>query len=181
MKKYLLNTFGVLALAIASISVQLEALPYIQLASGKDQLATASTENTPMVVVMSNNDGISEMGWNASKNEITVQKDGVYFVMAVAQVGAKETATGITKGGHINFWFELNGAPMTDGDNWIFASPTARAKTIVNQTVMAFKAGDVLRCRFSSSTAQFGLLAYPATDAMGAAPGVTFTMYKVGE
>ena len=180
LQKYAIKLLSVVVLTSACLCAQLAAGPYLQLSSSKDQLATPSTESMPMVIVMDNQDGGSGIGWNAQRNEITVKEDGVYFLMAVGQIGMRETATKLTKGSQIFLWFEINGIPVRDGSSSMQSTPIAHSKTIVNQMVSALKSGDTIRYKFTSSAAQFGLLSYPATDVMPASPGMTFTMYKVG-
>lgn len=181
LKKMIRQILFVIPVSMVSLGASLQAAPYIQLASTKDQLVSAGSENQPMVVMMDSQDGMAGIGWDPSKNEITVQEDGLYFVMAVAQIGKRDMPTAPTQAGEIFFWYEVNGAPVQDGGNWIVSSPASPAKTIVDQMATPLKAGDKLVCKFTSSTAQYGLIAYSATNMRANAPGITFTMYKIGE
>lgn len=153
---------------------------YAQLSSKEDQVASPDSINTPTVVIMENQDAISNMGWDPKTNELIIKKDGVYFIAAVAQAGSRESAKNIIKGGDIYLWAELNKKTIPNSNTWTFAAPTARAKSLVNQMVIPLKAGDRLRTVYSSSSPSMGLITFPATEKWPASPGITLTVFKIG-
>jgi hypothetical protein len=154
---------------------------YLQISNSEDQLTTMDNLNKGIVVILDKPDGISGISWDPKTNEAGINQDGVYFIMAVAQMGARESASDIVKGGDAYLWFELNKKPIANGSNWIFVSPTAKAHTIVDQLAMAFKAGDKIRIKLASSSPSVGLITFPATELWPASSGISLTIYKIGD
>lgn len=152
---------------------------YIQLSGTKDQVATEETYNHPTTVVMNNIESKSGFNYDSDKNEIKILQDGVYFIMASFQSGAREITGNIIKGADLYFWFEKNGNPIPNSSAWVFASPNARSKYITDQLLQPLKAGDLLTVKFSSSSPGMGIIAFPATEYRPASTGVAFSMYKI--
>lgn len=162
-----------------AIGTHVFASPYLQISSSGDQTTTMDTLNRGIVVAMDKPDEISGLEWDTKSHGVTVKEDGVYFIMSVAQMGARESATDIVKGGDVYFWFVLNDKPIPNSSDWIFVSPTAKAHTIVGQMVISLKAGDKIYMKFASSAPSVGLISFPATELWPASPGVSLTMYKI--
>jgi len=152
---------------------------YVQLSSRQDQLATIDEINKGIVVILENMDGIEGMGFDTKTNEVSIQEEGVYFCMAVAQVGAREYVGGIVKGGDVYFWLERNRKAIENSGSWVFASPTSRSHTIVDQLILSCKKGDLIRCKFATSSPSMGLITFAATEKWPAAPGITLSIYKM--
>ena len=169
------NTFSVQGYAQISPNGTI----YAQLESTGDQLATADNVNQGIPIQMQTIDGIAGMEWDSANNKLQVKEDGVYFIMAVAQVGARESAADIVKGGDIYFWFELNGKPFPNSGSWVFASPKSRSKTLTEQMVMSLKQNDTLRFMFSASGPSMGLLSAPAEKNQPSAGGMSLTLFKI--
>lgn len=153
--------------------------PYAQLASRVDQLVQMDSINTGVVVAIDTVSAIDGLNFDKNTNEIEVQQEGVYFIMAVAQVGAREYVRDIVKGGDMYFWIECNQQPVADSGSWIFVSPTARSHTIVDQIIQPCKKGDRIRFKFSASAPSLGLITFNATEKWPRAPGITVSMYKI--
>lgn len=175
--------FPILTFITLFISLQAHAAPpvYVQISNSEDQLTTIDTLNRGLVVIMDKPDSISGFDWDPKSNELTAKEDGVYFIMAVAQMGARESSSDIVKGGDVYLWFDINNKPISNSGNWIFVSPTAKAHTIVDQMAISLKAGDKFRIKFSSSSPSVGLISFPATELWPASPGITLTIYKIGD
>jgi hypothetical protein len=174
----LMYVFGALIFTFVTNDVS-AAVVYAQFSNRQDQLSTMDNINQGIIAIMENVDGIQGMGFDAKKNEILVKEDGVYFLMVVAQIGARETASGIVKGGDIYFWPELNDKAIDNSGSWVFASPTARAHTIVENTILPLKKGDRIRFKFSSSSPSMGLITFDATEKWPASPGLAISIYAL--
>ena len=151
-----------------------------QLSSSEDQVTTEETIDSPLVIKMQHINSINNMGWDTHTNQLTIKEDGYYFIMAVAQVGARETASNILRGGNIYIWFVLNEKEVPDSGAWTFASPSSRAKMIVEQQALHLRAGDVMMFKFSTSAPGMGLLTFPATQYWPESAGIELTIYKIG-
>ena len=167
-----------LALITAS-SAFAETGAYAQLVSTADQLATPDTVNQPTPIEIGKIDAISNLAWDSKNNTLLIKQAGVYVIMSSLQAGAREEATNIVKGGDIFYWLELNGNMIPNTGNWVFASPTARSKTIVNVWLTLFKAGDRIRFIFSSSAPSMGILTIPTSKNVPSAPGVSITVFML--
>jgi hypothetical protein len=154
---------------------------YAQLASNADQLATPDTVNQPTAINLQVVDSISGMQWQSNERKLLIQQTGIYVISSDVQVGARESATNIIKGGDIYYWLELNGTPIPDTGNWVFASPESRSKGISMFWITPLKEGDVLRFMFSSSAASMGLITIPAKDNIPNSPGLSLMIYKVND
>lgn len=153
---------------------------YAQLSSSTDQVTTLDNLNSGIIGKMENIDGINGIGWDQATNEITVKEDGVYFIMAVAQIGARESAK-VVKGGDIYFWLECNNQFVPKSGNWTFAGPDSRAHSLTNQAIIPLKSGDKIRVMFASSAPEMGMITFKRTEKWPAAPGISFSMWKIGD
>lgn len=170
-----------LSLALCCVSTSLSAdTSYLQLASRTSQVATAENVNRPLPANLDTLDG--KLGysihWDRNlANTVTINEDGVYFVMSVAQVGAMQGVP--YKGADITYWTTLNGAAIADTGSWVYSDATARAKTIVCQTMVLAKKGDAIGFMFSSSSENGGLIARPATSYAPNASSLSVSIFKV--
>ncbi len=173
---HILNTL--IFMSLGGISTHSLAAPaYAQLSSSLDQVATGDTVNTGMVVALQNQDAISGIGWDPKKNELTIKEDGIYFLMATAEVGADQT-TQFAKAGKIYLWYEVNKKPIPNSGNWVDAVPSERSKTITDQMVLPLKAGDVLVVKYMSTSQSLGLITSTGNEPIPASPGLTFSIFK---
>jgi hypothetical protein len=169
-----------LLMSLLSLHANAVATPvYAQLSSSHDQLTTVDTLNQGIVCILENYSSIDGMSFDPKKNEISVQEDGVYFIMVVGQMGAREYAKEIVKGGDIYFWMEMNDKPIENSGSWVFASPTARAHTIVDNVIISCKKGDRILSKFSTSSPSMGLITFDATEKWPASPGLTLSIFKL--
>jgi hypothetical protein len=178
-KKWMVLKSVLVAVLFTFISDVSAAVVYAQLSNRQDQLSTMDNINQGIIVTMENVDGNQGMGFDAKKNEIIVQEDGVYYLSVVAQMGARESASGIVKGGDIYFWPELNGKAIENSGSWVFASPTARAHTIVENVILSLKKGDRIRFKFAASSPSMGLITFDATEKWPASPGLGVSIYQL--
>lgn len=179
-KQFYISIFSLLTLLEILNANDAAAAPvYAQVASNQDQLVTLDTINQGIVATIQKATNVVGLNFDQQKNELVVQEDGAYFLMAVAQMGAREQADNIVKGGDIYFWIEVNGKAIEDSGSWIFASPSARAHTIVDNLIQTFKAGDRIRFKFSANSPSMGLITFEATEKWPASPGLTVSVYKI--
>lgn len=172
----------VVCIALSTVtSLYAGPLVYMELTSDQSQTTTMDNLNQPVVIALNPPDEISGLSVDLKSNEVVVHEDGVYFMVATVQMGVRESASDIVKGGDVYFWFERNKVPILNSTNWIFVKPSSRSNTITNQLAVSFKAGDRITLKFTSSTPSVGLISFPATERWPAAPGLSFTMYKLGE
>jgi hypothetical protein len=153
---------------------------YAQLASNQDQ--TVDAINKDIVVQLQNVDVIESMDWNKDENKLIVKEDGLYFIMAVAQVGARESGAKVPDtGGDLYLWFAKNNVPINNSSNWIHVSPQSKSNTIVDQYALPLSKGDSLQFMFSTNTTSVGLVAFRGTEQRPNSPGLTVSVFKLGE
>lgn len=171
--------FGLLTIWLFNAKALASPAVYAQISSNQDQLTTADNINRGIVAQIQKVGSVAGINFDSKKNEIIVQEDGVYFLMAVAQMGAREEAGNIVKGGDIYFWVDLNDKAIEESGSWIFASPSARAHTIVEQMIQPLKKGDRIRFKFAANSPSMGLITFDSTEKWPSSPGISVSMYKV--
>jgi len=156
------------------------ATPYAQLASNQTQLA--DTINQGIVATLQNVDNLEEIDWDKEENKLIIKEDGVYFVMAVAQVGAREYGSALSdNGGDLSFWFALNDKVIANTGTWHHVSPQSKSNTIVDQYALPLKKGDALSFMFSASTTSIGMVTFRGTETRPSSPGLSVSVFKMGE
>ena len=161
-KKHITSAVAVLAIGFSLFAVStncLAAPSYIQLAGNDSMAVSGKMVNTAQPANLSMQDARlgTALSWDKqSPNIITVHEDGPYFLMTVAQVGAKEGVQ--YQGADVRIWNTLNGKVIPDSGSWVYASEKARAKTIVSQLLLNLKKGDQIGFLYSSSGENGGLV-----------------------
>jgi len=150
---------------------------YAQLSDSTDQ--TPPTTN-PAVVKFDTQDAINGIGHDLKKPEdIVIDEDGVYFILAAGQVGRKSGS--LLR--FIDLWLRVNGKDLPN--------TTARASApaslfvgdtyvLVVQSVMPLKKDDVLNIMLSVNAKNEGLgliVTKPENEPL--IPSIIFTMYKI--
>lgn len=169
----------VFLLIIISPATLAENAVFALLTSSADQLVSPDTVNLPIPVKLQNIDKIQGLQWDPQQNRMLIQQTGTYLIMSGIQVGARQSASNIVKGGDIFYWIALNGTMIQNTGSWIFASPQSRSKTIANLWVTDLKQGDYLQFMFSSSAPSMGLISISGSAKIPNSPGVTLTMIKL--
>ncbi|CAL7964026.1 hypothetical protein GAMM_60163 [Gammaproteobacteria bacterium] len=184
-KKGIYSLIGDFVIVLALCGMNTSALARhssIQLSSNVTQLATSETVNKPLEGKLSSLDDKfgTALSWNKIyPNTITVNEDGRYFIMTVAQVGAEEPIP--FRGADIMFWYTMNKKALASSGSWTFISATTRTETIVDQIIVNCKKGDKIGLVYLSSGVNAGLLANVANSDTGY-PGSTslsVSMFKI--
>ena len=149
-------------------------IEYAQIISTVDQRPD-TTE--PVPVFMDQNDQISGLEHSIEHPaDIRVIESGVYVVIAAPQVGR-------TKGngsGHVDFWFRKNNQDLPNSTVRSTVSSDIDKDVIVNQTMSAFKAGDVIKVMMAVDKPGEGLgIEAIKTDGRPLIPSIIFSMHKI--
>jgi hypothetical protein len=137
-------------------------IEYAQIISTVDQRPDTTD---PVPVNMDQNDGISGIEHSIDRPaDIGIAESGVYVVIAAPQVG-RISGNGPS---HVDFWLRKNGKDLPDKD------------VVVNQTMSAFKAGDVLNVMMAVDKAGEGLgIEAIQTDGRPLIPSIIYSMHKI--
>ena len=165
-----LTVLGML-LSFSSMSLHAETVIFTQLSSSHNQPATADTN----LAVLETVDGIENIG--ASPTNITVNKPGLYFLLAVGQAGSTNSAM-IDGGQYVDIWLIRNGMPVPNSTSRITVGQFSTG-TVITQNILALNQNDTLSVGFAASAPSFGLIATPRKGSIPAIPSIIFTIYKV--
>ncbi|HBI45920.1 MAG TPA: hypothetical protein DDY78_24150 [Planctomycetales bacterium] len=146
------------------------------------QLSSMTTqrpkEGAPLIVQMENNDALSGLTHDpkAKPDEITVDADGVYFVVAAIQVG-KETGDAED---YLDVWLKQNGKDVDNSGCRQAVQDPKFTTVLVSQGIAECKKGDVLNVAISASAPGKGL-GIVATSPKGEAtiPSIILSLYKI--
>ena len=150
---------------------------YAQLSDSTDQTPPSTG---PTTVKFDTQDAIAGIGHDLKKPEdIVVEEDGVYFVLAAGQVGRKSGS--LLR--FIDLWLCVNGKALPNST--VRASAPASlfvgdTFVLVVQAIMPLKKGDVLNVRQSVNAKNEGLgliVTKPENEPL--IPSIIFTMYKI--
>ena len=149
-------------------------IEYAQIVSTLDQRPD-TTE--PVPVFMDQNDEISGIEHSIeSPADITVTESGVYVLIAAPQVG-RSSGDGT---GHVDFWLRKNGKDIPNSNVRVAIRTNDDKDVIVNQTMSAFRAGDVLNVMMAIDTAGEGLgIEAIKTPGRPLIPSIIFSMHKI--
>ena len=149
-------------------------IEYAQIISTIDQRPD-TTE--PVPVMMDQNDGISGIEHsNDHPADIRISESGVYVVIAAPQVGRK-SGNGPS---HVDFWLRKNGNDMPNSNVRCTIKDDGDKDVVVNQTMSAFKAGDVLNVMMAVNKAGEGLgIEAIQTDGRPLIPSIIYSMHKI--
>lgn len=147
---------------------------YAQLSS----MTTQRPKDGALIVQMENNDSLSGLTHDpkAKPGEITVDADGVYFVVAAIQVG-KETGDAED---YLDVWIKQNGKDVDNSGCRQAVQDPKFTTVLVSQGIAECKKGDVLNVAISASAPGKGL-GIVATSPKGEAtiPSIILSMYKI--
>ncbi len=155
-------------------NVRLMTIEFAQIISTIDQRPD-TTE--PVPVFMDQNDAISGIEHsNDHPADIKIVESGTYVVIAAPQVGR---TSGNGKGS-IDFWLRKNRADIPNSNVRCTIKADTEKDVIVNQTMMPFKAGDVLNVMMAvEKTGEgFGIEAIK-TEGRPLIPSIIFSMHKI--
>ena len=147
---------------------------YAQLISTQDQRPDTTD---PISVSMDQNDGISGIEHSVEHpDDIRILKSGVYVLIAAPQIGRK-SGNGPS---HVDFWLRRNGQDMPNSTVRCSVTSDGDKDVIVNQTMSAFKAGDVVNVMMSVSKTGEGLgIEAIKTAGRPLIPSIIFSMHKI--
>lgn len=148
-----------------------ESVVFTQLSSSHSQPATASINLASLETV----DGIENIG--STPTNITVSKPGFYFLLAVGQAGAINSAM-IDGSQYVDIWLIRNGVPVPNSTARITVGQFTTG-TVITQNIMPLNQNDRLSVGFAASAPTFGLIATPSRGKVPAIPSIIFTLYKV--
>lgn len=143
---------------------------YMQLESVLSQPANAATNTIAFDKV----DGALKMG--LAKQNVTVGADGVYFIMATAQIGALKSDAKLN--GYVDLWLNQNGVPIPGTNSRITIIDNSTGP-LITQFIAKVKAGDKISVGFSASNPGLGLVAIPASNGEEAIPSASFSIYTL--
>ena len=149
-------------------------IEYAQIISTLDQRPDTTD---PVPVFMDQNDEISGIEHsNEHPADIRITESGVYVLIAAPQVG-KTSGNG---SGHIDFWLRKNDKDIPNSNVRCSVSSDGDKDVIVNQTMSAFKAGDIVNVMMAiDKTGEgLGIEAIKSTD-RPLIPSIIFSMHKI--
>ncbi len=147
---------------------------YAQIISTIDQRPD-TTE--PMPVFMDQNNEISGINHSVDHPaDIRISESGVYVLIAAPQVGRK-SGNGPS---HIDFWLRKNQKDIPNSNIRCTISNNDDKDVVVNQTMSAFKVGDIINVMMAvEKTGEgLGIEAIKSTD-RPLIPSIIFSMHKI--
>ena len=149
-------------------------IEYAQIISTIDQRPD-TTE--PVPVFMDQNDGISGIEHsNDHPADIRISESGVYVVIAAPQVG-RVSGNGPS---HVDFWLRKNGNDMPNSNVRCTIKDDNDKDVVVNQTMSAFRAGDVLNVMMAVDKTGEGLgIEAIQTAGRPLIPSIIYSMHKI--
>jgi len=131
----------------------------------------------PVPVFMDQNDAISGIE-HTSENpaDIRILESGTYVVIAAPQVGR----TSGNEARSVDFWLRKNGTDIANSNVRCTITNGNDKDVIVNQTMMPFKAGDVLNVMMAVEKTGEGLgIEAIKTSDRPLIPSIIFSMHKI--
>ncbi len=147
---------------------------YAQLISTQDQRPNSTD---PVPVFMDQNDEISGIEHNTDHPaDIRIVESGIYVLIAAPQIG-RTSGNGPS---HIDFWLRKNNQDIANSNVRGTIADDSHKDVIINQTMSAFKAGDVVNVMMAVSKAGegIGIEAIKSTD-RPLIPSIIFSMHKI--
>ena len=147
---------------------------YAQIISTLDQRPDTTD---PVPVFMDQNDGISGINHSIEHPaDIGIVESGVYVLIASPQVG-RTSGNGSS---HVDFWLRKNNEDIPNSNVRCSVSSDGDKDVIVNQTMSAFKAGDVVNVMMAVGKAGEGLgIEAIKTEGRPLIPSIIFSMHKI--
>ncbi len=131
----------------------------------------------PVPVFMDQNDEISGIEHNTDHPaDIRIVESGIYVLIAAPQIG-RTSGSGPS---HIDFWLRKNNQDIANSNVRGTITDDSHKDVIINQTMSAFKAGDVVNVMMAVSKAGegIGIEAINSTD-RPLIPSIIFSMHKI--
>jgi hypothetical protein len=147
---------------------------YAQIISTLDQRPDTTQ---PVPVFMDQNDEISGITHSSEHPaDIQIAESGVYVLIAAPQVG-RTSGNGSS---HIDFWLRKNQKDIPNSNVRCTVTNNADKDVVINQTMSAFKAGDIVNVMMAVDKAGEGL----GIEAIKSAdrpliPSIIFSMHKI--
>ena len=154
--------------------MRLMPIEYAQIISTLDQ--RPDTTN-PVPVYMDHDDEISGIGHSTDHPaDIQITESGVYVLIAAPQVG-RTSGNGPS---HVDFWLRKNSQDIPNSNVRCTITNDNDTDVIVNQTMSAFKKGDVVNVMMAIEKAGegLGIEAIKSTD-RPLIPSIIFSMHKI--
>ena len=154
--------------------MNLMTVEHAQLISTLDQRPNTTD---PVFVTMDQNDEISGIEHSSDHPaDIRIVESGVYVLIAAPQIG-RTSGNGPS---HIDFWLRKNGTDIPNSNVRGTITDDSHKDVIINQTMSAFKAGDVVNVMMAVSKAGegIGIEAIKSTD-RPLIPSIIFSMHKI--
>ncbi len=149
-------------------------IEYAQIISTKDQRPDTIE---PTKIEMDQNDQISGIFHSIDcPADIQIEESGVYVVIAAPQVGR----TSCNGPSHVDFWLRKNNQDVANSTVRCTISGDSDKDVIVNQTMSAFKTGDVLNVMMAvGKTGEgLGIEAIASTD-RPLIPSIILSLHKI--
>lgn len=149
-------------------------IEYAQIISTIDQRPNTTD---PVPVFMDQNDEISGIQHSIDRPaDIEIAESGVYVVIAAPQVG-RVSGNGPA---NVDFWLRKNGQDIPNSNVRCRINNDDDKDVIVNQTMSAFKAGDVLNLMMAVEKTGEGLgIEAIKTPGRPLIPSIIFSMHKI--
>jgi hypothetical protein len=147
---------------------------YAQIISTLDQRPD-TTE--PVPVYMDQNDGISGITHSIDHPaDVKITESGVYVLIAAPQVG-RTSGNGPS---NVDFWLRKNKQDIPNSNVRCTVTSDGHKDVVVNQTMSAFKAGDVVNVMMAVEKAGegLGIEAIKSSD-RPLIPSIIFSMHKI--
>jgi len=131
----------------------------------------------PVPVFMDQNDAISGIEHSSDQPaDIKIAESGTYVVIAAPQVG-RVSGNGP---GYVDFWLRKNNADIPNSNVRATVRADEDKDVIVNQTMLPFKAGDILNVMMAVSKTGEGLgVEAIKTEGRPLIPSIIFSMHKI--
>ncbi len=149
-------------------------IEFAQIISTKDQRPSTTD---PCKIELDHNDHISGIEHSLdSPGDIRVMESGVYVLIASPQVGR----TSGNGPGHVDFWLRKNDQDIANSNVRCTIKDDDDKDVIVNQTMSAFKTGDVINVMMAvGKTGEgLGIEAIKSKD-RPLIPSIIFSMHKI--
>lgn len=141
------------------------AASFMQASSNEEQLAK---DTKPNVVRMMMDTGA---GITNRTGVATIHIEGVYFLMAAAQVGGKAA-------GSVRLWIKVNGKDVVNSNTEQVIPDASFTAVLVSQGVLMLKDGDTVEVVYSGSAPGLGLIV-KKPEGEPVVPSIIFSAFKV--
>jgi hypothetical protein len=162
--KTTLRAMLITATLLASASGSFAA-SFMQASSNEEQLATDTKPNV-VRMIMDTGAGITNRTGVA-----TIHIEGVYFLMAAAQVGGKAA-------GSVRLWIKVNGKNVVNSNTEQVIPDASFTAVLVSQGVLMLKDGDTVEVVYSGSAPGLGLIV-KKPEGEPVVPSIIFSAFKV--